>query len=78
MVYQERNKAPSQLILTPASTASSVTYFDLTCSLILAVSVCYHARLTKRTDFENRVAGIFTAPLALSRGVEEFRNVIKW
>lgn len=77
-VYQEGNNLRSQLTLTSAPPAPSITNFDLTCSLILAVSVCYHARLTNRTDYEKKVAGQFTAPLALSRGVEEFRNVIKW
>ena len=51
---------------------------DLTHSLILAVSVCYHARLSDRTEYEDKVAHEFTAPLALHGGATEFRNVIRW
>ena len=58
-------------------TQSSVTT-DLTRSLILAVSVCYHARLSDRAEYEQGVAQKFTAPLALSNGEIEFRNIIKW
>jgi hypothetical protein len=58
-------------------TPSSVTT-DLTRSFILAVSVCYHARLSDRAEYEQGVAKEFTAPLALSNGEIEFRNIIKW
>ena len=51
---------------------------DLTRSLILAVSVCYHARLSEREEYEEGVAAEFTSPLTLSGGVNEFRNVIRW
>lgn len=51
---------------------------DLTRSLILAVSVCYHARLSDRKDFEEKIAQQFTAHLTLSGGVEQFRNEIRW
>ena len=67
-------------LLVAAPVASSVAHTDLTRSLILAVSVCYHARLTDREEYEKRISGEFVAPLALSqtREVEEFRNVIRW
>ena len=58
----------------PAYTAET----DLTHSLILAISVCYHARLSDRIEYEQGVAKEFTAPLPLSGGATEFRNVIKW
>ena len=50
---------------------------DLTRSLILAVSVCYHARLSEREEYEEGVGAQFTSPLTLSGGVNEFRNVIR-
>ena len=56
----------------------SVVATDLTRSLILAVSVCYHARLSERKKYEEGVAAEFTSPLTLSGGVNEFRNVIRW
>ena len=60
-----------------AATQSSATV-DLTRSLILAVSVCYHARLSEREEFEERIAQKFNAPLALSGGAQQFRNEIRW
>ena len=65
-------------LLVVAPVASSMALNDLTRSLILAVSVCYHARLTDRKEYEEGVSGMFTAPLTLTRGEEEFRNVIRW
>ena len=55
-----------------------VVITDLTRSLILAVSVCYHARLSDRKEYERKVAREFSAPLLLSDGKIEFRNVIRW
>ena len=51
---------------------------DLIRSLILAVSVCYHARLSDRKEYEEKVADKFTAPLLLSGGAMEFNSVIRW
>ena len=48
----------------------------LTHSLILAVHVCYHARLNERTQYEEGIVREFSPPLALIGGVEQFRNVI--
>ena len=59
--------------VTPSSSVTCLTY-----SLILAVSVCYHARLSDRTEFEQKVAHEFTAPLRLSGGAVEFQNIIRW
>ena len=51
---------------------------SITRSLILAVSVCYHARLQNRIEFERGVAAQFTGAIKLSRGAAEFREEIKW
>ena len=51
---------------------------NITTALILAVSVCYHARLQKRTEYEERVSAKFVAPLALPGGAAQFRNEIIW
>lgn len=51
---------------------------DLTRSLILAVSVCYHARLCDREEFEEKIVKRFAPPLALYGGAKQFRNEIKW
>ena len=50
----------------------------LTRSLILALSVCYHARLSNRKDYEEGVAREFVAPLNLPGGVQQFRDEIRW
>jgi hypothetical protein len=65
-------------ILAPVAVASSTVATDLTRSLILSLSVCYHARLSDRKEYERKVAHEFTAPLVLSGGMTEFRNVIRW
>ena len=51
---------------------------NITTALILAVSVCYHARLKNRTEYEERVSAKFVVPLALPGGVAQFRNEIIW
>ena len=51
---------------------------NTTSALILAVSVCYHARLQERKEYEDRVSAKFVAPLALSGGAAQFRNEIIW
>ena len=50
---------------------------DITRALILSVSVCYHARLQDRDEYENGVVQQFTAPLTIT-GKEQFCNEIKW
>ena len=50
----------------------------VTRSLILALSICYHARLQDRGDYENSISKQFVQPLALPEGAEQFRNEIKW
>ena len=45
---------------------------DLTRSLVLAINVCYHARLNDRKEYEEGVAKEFTTPLALVGGVHHF------
>ena len=71
-------KQNGEELLVAAPVASSEAHTDLTRSLILAVSVCYHARLTDREEYEEGVSRMFTAPLTLTREVEEFRDVIRW
>ena len=51
---------------------------DTTRSLVLALSVCYHARLQERVEYEEGVAQEFTPPLYLPEGAEQFRNEIIW
>ena len=47
-------------------------------ALVLSVSVCYHARLQKREEYENVVVKCFTGPIHLPGGVEQFRDEIRW
>ena len=63
---------------SPAAATPSSATVDLTRSLIFSVSVCYHARLNERKEFEEQIAREFTAPLTLSGGAEQFRNEIRW
>ena len=50
----------------------------LTTSMILALCVCYHARLQKRADYEEFISASFMDPLNLPRGAQQFRNEIRW
>ena len=50
----------------------------LTRSLVLAVSVCYYARLSDREDYVRGVVKEFVTPLALPGGREQFGNEIRW
>ncbi len=47
-------------------------------ALVLALSVCYHARLEKREDYEEGVVQKFTGPIRLSHGSQQFRDEIRW
>ena len=50
----------------------------ITRSLLLAISVCYHARLRDREDYEEGVSAQFVAPLGLPGGTAQFRREIQW
>ena len=62
----------------PVTVPTSIATTDLTRSLILAISVCYHARLSDRREFEEQIVSEFMPPVALSGGTIQFRNEIKW
>ena len=49
----------------------------ITRSLLLAISVCYHARLQDREDYEEGVSAQFVAPLGLPGGAAQFRREIQ-
>lgn len=49
-----------------------------TTALLLSISVCYHARLQDRKEYEIGVCSTFSFPLSLHGGVEQFRSEIKW
>uniref|UniRef100_A0A7M5U071 RZ-type domain-containing protein n=1 Tax=Clytia hemisphaerica TaxID=252671 RepID=A0A7M5U071_9CNID len=46
-------------------------------SLILALAVCYIARLEDRNDYYDYIEKLFTGDFALQGGVEQFKNEIK-
>ena len=60
---------PVQQIQHPSSIAKA---------LVLAVSVCYHARLQDREAYEDLMARQFQNPINLPRGAEDFRDIIRW
>ena len=45
---------------------------------MLALSVCYHARLQDRSDYEERVVEHFIGPIDLPGGSQQFRDEIRW
>ena len=45
-------------------------------SLIMAVAVCYHAKLQERDDFENSIVNEFLSPFAIPEGRKQFANEI--
>jgi len=47
-------------------------------ALILSLSVCYHARLRNRNDYEIGVVEEFTGPIYLSGKQEQFLYEIRW
>ena len=49
----------------------------LTRSLILALSICYQARLKSRVDFERGIAQEFSLPLELAGRAKQFRAEIE-
>ena len=51
---------------------------DITRALVLSLSVCYHARLQEREEFEDEVTKSFTGLINLPGGVQQFRDEIRW
>ena len=47
-------------------------------ALVLSLSLCYHARLEKRTVYETGVVSYFTGAIALPGGAQQFRDEIRW
>ena len=47
-------------------------------ALVLSLSLCYHARLESRTEYETGVVNCFTGTIALPGGAQQFRNEIRW
>ncbi len=47
-------------------------------ALVLSLSVCYHARLQDRKEYEDGVINSFTDPISLPNGAEQFRDEIRW
>ena len=45
-------------------------------SLIMAVAVCYHARLQEREDFETSIVNEFLPPFVVPEGKQQFVNEI--
>ena len=48
----------------------------LTKALLYSVAVCYHARLSNRETFEDRITGVFPEPYAIPQGKERFISEI--
>lgn len=53
-------------------------HYKITRSLLLAISICYHARLQDREDYEKGVTAEFMVPLRLPGGAAQFRNEVHW
>ena len=51
---------------------------DITRALILALNVCYHARLKERREYVDGVVQQFKSPLGIPGGAKQFCNEIKW
>ena len=47
-------------------------------ALILSLSVCYHARLQDRHEYETGVVKMFQSPIKLTDGPSQFRAEIRW
>lgn len=78
MQTSAHSRFPTMRQLTAMLHFGKSTVTDLTRALILAVSVCYHARLSERAQYEIGIVTQFRAPLALPGGVQQFRNEIRW
>ena len=73
MIYRSSTSWIFNSSLTQASQAPD----PITRSLVLAISVCYHARLQEREDYEKDVTAQFIAPLSLPGGAAQFRNEVQ-
>ena len=51
---------------------------SITRALVLALSVCYHARLQDRKDYEEGVVEHFIGPINLPGGSQQFTDEIRW
>ena len=51
---------------------------DTTSALIIALSVCYSARLQDRKQFEEMICMKFVPPISLTGGVDQFREELVW
>lgn len=49
----------------------------MTRALVLAVSVCYHARLQEREEFERLIVPQFIPPLKCNT-VDQFKDELRW
>lgn len=45
---------------------------------MLSLSVCYHARLHNREEYEMMVVNHFTGVIGLPGGPQQFRDEIRW
>ncbi len=45
---------------------------------MLSLSVCYHARLKNREEYEEGVAEYFIGAIELVGGPQQFRDEIRW
>lgn len=50
----------------------------ITRAIVLSLSICYHARLQNREEFENGVVNYFTGAIRLPGGSQQFRDEIRW
>ena len=51
---------------------------SITRALVLALSVCYHARLQDRKEYEKGVVKRFIGPIDLPGRSQQFRDEIRW
>ena len=65
------------MFMPTQSKYKSVEVKFLTRSLILALSICYQARLKCRDDYEKGIAQEFSPPLELAGRVKQFRAEIE-
>ena len=70
--------SPLALLLNLWKLFWQVPIDQMTRSLILALSVCYYARLQDRTQYEKQICRAFQYPLSLPDGVRSFREEIQW
>ena len=71
-------RSSTSWIFNSSLTQASQAPDPITRSLLLAISVCYHARLQEREDYEKDVTAQFIAPLSLPGGAAQFRNEVHW